>query len=480
MMDINFTPHFNCVLKKNADNDYALLSDYRRNFYATDNKFICEGNLITFNSLDEFSCENIQGRFDVTVDSLHLKCCLIDSPSKNKNEYLYVSYTGARPDKNITNPNFPRWSYYKIREACFLGIDDPMFSVHPDLLLGWYYGSKNRCYVDSTIKLIKKICTEKSIPSDKCVFFSSSGGGYASIIASILLPKSLSISINPQLYINEYAYAKKFSEITGIKLDDEDALLRNNLVKKILKESYSKHVIIVNLRSDSDYSKLLKFANEFGIQSLRYGLNLIAPNVLIWIYDAVPEPSKSAHTAFETKQLYKFIEYISLEFKNNPEFDCDKYQSLAVMINEIWFSISELKNKNSDFTEHTLKFFDNSSPICTSLVQRIDNIQIQKSDSNYNFYSVPITKIFSSHYSIVISKVSSNVKEFSYGLYDWKYKKFIRQETTSIESEREYILNFYIDSPVDSQISFVIYAGVYGKTSNNSINIKKLSVYSNT
>ena len=474
MRDIIFAPSFKCVLHKKPNSDYALLYKYRSLFYACDKKFMSEDNLITYSNIDEFLKSNTQGRFNVIVDSLPLKCCLIDSHTEN--EFLFISYTGARTENNKATPIFPRWSYYKITQACFLCFDDPMFTSYPDLLLGWYYGTKDRCYIDSTIKLIKRVCEKKDIPLDKCIFFSSSGGGYASILASILLPKTLSISINPQLYISEFAYAKKFSEITGIVLDNDDPLLRNNLVQKIKKESCSKHVIIVNIRSESDYSQLIKFVNEFGIDSLRYGLNLISPNVLVWLYDAVPALGQTTHTAFESRQIYKFIEYVSLEFKNNPNFDCDEYQSLVVMINELWW-FKNYAPKNLEKTESKFKFFDISSPICTNLLSQVNNICIKKSDFNYNFYNLPITKFYS-HYSIVISNVSSNVQEFSYGLYDWNNKKFIIYKIKTIDADKEYIVNFFIDFPTTSKISFLIYAGICGKTKNNQLNISKLCVYS--
>ena len=110
-------------------------------------------------------------------------------------------------------------------------------------------------------------------------------------------------------------------------------------------------------------------------------------------------------------------------------------------------------------------------------MSQVNNICIKKSDFNYNFYNLPITKFYS-HYSIVISNVSSNVQEFSYGLYDWNNKKFIIYKIKTIDADKEYIVNFFIDFPTTSKISFLIYAGICGKTKNNQLNISKLCVYS--
>ena len=107
-------------------------------------------------------------------------------------------------------------------EGSYLGIEDPMYYKYNELRLGFFYGSKERSYIADSLIIIKKICDKYNILYDNIIFFSSSGGGYASLYASTLVDNSISISINPQLYIQWYSYAKEFSKITNINLEEND------------------------------------------------------------------------------------------------------------------------------------------------------------------------------------------------------------------------------------------------------------------
>ena len=284
--------------------------------------------------VSDFANFDFSGRFDYEDENIKLQCLFINSCEPQK---LYIVYNAARSTISLEEPNyFNRWSYYKIVDGCFLGIDDPMYLIYPKLLLGWFWGTKDVCYIDNTARLIKKICDTKKIPLSECTFFSSSGGGFSSILGAIAIPGSLSISINPQLYIQDWIYKEKFEDIVGVSLSAPDPLLRNNLAQKIKNESKSKHIIIVNIQAIHDYEDVLKFANEFGKKQIRYGLNLISEQVLIWVYDALPKVNGNAHTTFENKQIFKFIEYIATEFRKNDDFDLDYYQNLVTIVNEIW------------------------------------------------------------------------------------------------------------------------------------------------
>ena len=468
--DINIP--FNCVLKGDNE-DSSIINEYRYEYYKLDMQLVSNDNTMSISNLGEISSIH-SGRFDITIDSILYKCCYIDSPGGLvPPNMLFITFNGSRR-LDSPSPSFPRWGYYKLRNACFLGIDDPMYTQFPNLLLGWYYGTKEKCYIDPAIQIVNAVCSSKHIPLNNCVFFSSSGGGYASILAAIAAPNTLSISINPQLYINTYTYAKNFFSLTNIDLDSKDLLLRNNLAKKIATQSRSKHVIIVNVLSEYDYLSAVKFANEFGVYNIRYGLNQIKENILIWIYQAVPESNKTAHIAFETKQIYKLIEYISLEFKNNSKFDVNKYQDLAVLTNELWFASSKQKNQISSMQDYSFTFYENNSGICERLLSQFDNVYIQPNKSNYNFYDIPL-KNLNTRYSITFSNLESNTNKFSYGIYNRQTKKFIKLVEDYIQN-KEYVLNFQVECQKYTDISLLIYAGVFSKTKDCYLKIGSLKV----
>ena len=134
----------------------------------------------------------------------------------------------------------------------------------------------------------------------------------------------MSISINPQLYIQNYSGAENFKNCTGIDLNAIDKLNRNK-IDILIRESESKHLIIVNSKSSPDFSlHLIPFCNHLNIK-IKYGLSQ-KDNILIWTYEADGAPN--AHTSFETKYIYCAIDYITEQFKLVENFDVNKYQGL--------------------------------------------------------------------------------------------------------------------------------------------------------
>lgn len=446
---------------------YQKLDQTRNNVYAYD-KTILENHVGDYEQFD------FNGKFDYFYKGIKLQCLFINN-SSNK---LLISYNGARENIRTTETKyFFRWSYYKIIEGCYLGIDDPMYLEYPELKLGWFYGNKNMCYIDNTIKLIEKICVTKNINLSDCTFFSSSGGGYASILGAIAIPGSLSISINPQIYIEDWPYSKKFEEIVGVKLSEYDPLLRNDLAKKIKYESHSKHVILVNILSEHDYRDVLKLCNEFGATQLRYGLNIIAENLLIWIYEAIPNYDSVAHKAQDNKQIFKFIEFISYKFKNDNVFLIDNYQKLVIAINEIWYEYSRVSRlyNNAISTNCVCDFYLNTNIMFQNIVKEYKELYLSPKDTNYNFF-IHRFPTNDSKYTVVIENIYSNTEQYTYGLYDFSLNKFIKRFDVNVTDTQ--IINFSFKFVKVTNIGLIIYAGIVGKTKNNYLKIKKMTIYS--
>lgn len=289
------------------------------------------------------------------------------------------------------------------------------------------------------------------------------------------MPETLSISINPQLFLINYPYAKQFQEITGINLKEEDIFNRNQIYNKIKNESKSKHIIIVNSESEHDYYYHVKpLAESYGIK-LRYGLNTIE-NLLIWVYQAsgVPEP----HTSFETKYLLVAMDEIFKSFNSN-NFNFDKCNKLAILINEFWKDLySHKKYINILEKKHSKDIFVLKADkiIAKNLKRNIFNLQI-KSETNFSNHTVCEVEKNSS-YTIVIENIkvlNNNVKKITYGLYDFQYNERIKYFTSDIIKNAFYV-NFMTGENVDG-IKVIIYAGECGKTSDNIICIGKISIY---
>lgn len=269
----------------------------------------------------------------MAVRDLLFSCLYIKGSSNS----LHVAFSGAKNSAHnyLTNPGMARWSYHSLYDGCFLGIDDPMYYLYPNLSLGWYYGDKERFFVKDSLQVVDRVIANNGIDRNSVTFFSSSGGGYAALMASLLYPGSLSISVNPQIFISDWNYTPAFRAITGIDLAAPDKFSRNDPIA-LLPESQSKHVILINLASDEDVETQLRPLLMRLNMSARYGLSQQG-NLLLWLYDAPGAPS--AHVSSETRAIYCAIDHIANQFKRNEDFDADSYQPLALLINETWRDI---------------------------------------------------------------------------------------------------------------------------------------------
>lgn len=277
-----------------------------------------------------------------TIKNIIYSCLYINGSSNS----LHVSFSGAKmPGHNyITKPGVSRWSYHRLYDGCFLGIDDPMYYKYPNLNLGWYYGDKDNFYLNDSLELVDHVCLLNNIDRKRVTFFSSSGGGYAALMAALYYPGSLSISLNPQIFIANWEYSPIFSSITGIDLSRNDRFCRNDPLA-LMNDSKSWHLILANASSELDMDTQIKPLVKRMKKSLRYGLNHFG-RILIWLYDAPGAPD--AHTSFETRSIYWAIDHIANQFKDNEVFDAEYYQPLVLMINEMWHDLYQSKHETEE------------------------------------------------------------------------------------------------------------------------------------
>lgn len=448
----------------------------QRDMFLDPNKKLFNHNLGHIDSLEKLYETIESGTFSIDLDNAHFRCVF----NKNKGDFLYVSYNGSRKNTINYNPQFPRWSYSSIYNGYYLGIDDPMYFKYKDLKLGWYYGTKTHSYIKSSINIVMTIAKKFNIKNNKIIFFSSSGGGYASIYAASLIENSLSISINPQIYLHKYPQSNEFENITGISLNCKDILLRNNIDKIIIK-SHSNHLIIVNAECYHDYYFHLKpLCSSLNIK-IRYGLN-IKDNVMIWIYDSVGAPN--AHSLFETKSIFTFIDYIAKQWHFGLLSKIpDKIQENVILINEMWREYSLIKKDNL-ILKNKLDRQKATNIIILNESLKIDSIKDIQQINIKNFlikpkpirnnYSKIINIESNTRYTITIDYIESNtnIDKFTGGLYDFKNKTIIYYNIYKFDTNIK--INF-IAGDVEN-IYFLIYAGIQGSTQNNSIYIKNISI----
>ena len=407
-------------------------------------------------SLEEMSEKLANGRFSVDINSSRFECVFNYKQSRN----LYVIYSGARESGT---PSFPRWSYYPLLDGCYLGIDDPMFNDYEDLKLGFYYGTRERSYISDSLLIVMSICSKLNIPQENIIFFGSSGGGYAALYASTLINKSLSISINPQLYIQNYKYSKEFTRITAIDLYENDILNRNNLINQVI-DSKAKHVIICNIKDAHHFKEqLIPFCSQFKL-SLRYPIST-KDNLLVWLYDAIGAPS--AHTSYETKSIFSIIDYIAKCFNLDGGIP-NSVINLATITNCFWNELYILKKKLTSSRSSQLFIIEESTNL-EKTYSAMYNISKQAKDSKYNNFRININSNSINSIKIQREKILCSSQKISLVIFDFKERRNVYRKDYNINDDIK--LNFIVGA--NNSLSVCIYAGLQGATQGHSLEIKE-------
>ena len=278
--------------------------------------------------------ELFEGKAVIEYKNIRFDCFLHQKPSKN----LYVFLNAAFPDAGYAHKtHFSRWSYYKFMNGNVLNIADPMCQIYEGLRLGWYYGNQNinlRIYVSEIVKLIAE---KLEISNDHIIFYGSSGGGAAVIECASHIEYAKAVSINPQIELCRHLYADDFEKITHNDLLSEDSRWqKNNCTYYLQHNNNSKHIIMVNLRSESDMMHLDYIIQAMGLR-LRYGLNFFG-DLIIWLYDCDCEPYIGAHMLQDNHYCFVFAIQMLIENIDSQEFMKLKDGSFYRYINEWWYA----------------------------------------------------------------------------------------------------------------------------------------------
>ena len=436
-----------------------------RNYYYYDKEIISEDSKC-YDSVEEIKNNLELGNFHIAINSVRFDC-FVQSKENIRPKKLYVIYAGGRPE-SAPFPYFVRWSYYPLIESLdsmILCISDPMFQRYEKLFLGWYYGTKEECYITLSLEVVKSVCDNANIRYEDVIFLGSSGGGYASIYASALLKGSSSVSINPQIYIRRYSYCQKFEMITGLDLKAPDKFLRNDLVN-IKKNSNSKHCVMVNVQSTDDMEKqIIPMAKELGIP-IKYGLSS-KDNVLVWLYDCAGLPE--AHTSQETRSVFYAIDYIVNAFHSGA--NTTNMQDFILFVNECWHDVFEHKVIIERLKQEFIWLGGNNLLQEVDYEKCIENHHIKETSSQYNFWKCDICDN-NAYYYVTILGVEADFPEYTVGVYDFKNSRKLHFE--SYKTQEEVNISFVVGKV--ENIALCIYAGIHGQTKGKSLKIGELSI----
>lgn len=321
------------------ENTYCEITNHK-NFIKSieqkrENAFGNDKSLLTFtgikynvNAIGELN----DGRFSVLCHDIEFECLL----RKKKSSKLFVVLSAGIPAFDTPQPRFDRWTYGKQIDGSILNIADPMYKQFKNLYVGWYFGTKDICYLDFLVEVVKAISNKLGIDNENITFLGSSSAGYASLYCGCCVEGSSVIAINPQIVIPKY-FKRDVDYLVntlGLDLSVEDKYGRLDIRSKIKNATNSKFILFENARAYEDMLQISLLAETLGTK-VRYGINRLADNILAWVFDAEGEVP---HKEQDYPQLFFALQALLQNGTNQKDFD-----SISIFLNELWHERFSLK-----------------------------------------------------------------------------------------------------------------------------------------
>ena len=149
-------------------------------------------------------------RFDGQVTAVHTvpyrEGMTLDFYSRLKrSDELIVTFHGAGDLTKLTYPVFTRIKSLKSKAPAMMSFADPTMLVDPDrkMMLSWFLGGPGWDPLPTILTVIRKAmrkCGAKHI-----AFVGGSGGGFAALRASAMVPGSMAFVQDPQVTIAKYS-----------------------------------------------------------------------------------------------------------------------------------------------------------------------------------------------------------------------------------------------------------------------------------
>lgn len=262
---------------------------------------------------DNIQNEDLHDRFAIKYKNIVFDCQMNLPSSEKQKKTLFVIFSGSRNDGDPV-PVFKRWSYYPFCDGYVLNIADPLLSIHRNLKLGWYYGTKNESYIEYISVIIKKIQSLLGIEENDLFLFGSSGGGYVALHLSYYLNNATHIALNPQISIKDYKHILGFCRTLNLSLEDKDPLRRNETVDIICEKIKTNRFFIIQNMNDEEHCKkqLFPLMKKLNVDKLAYGMNQVNENMLVWVYDL-----NGGHSAQGDQVIFSYIVYMAERFASD-------------------------------------------------------------------------------------------------------------------------------------------------------------------
>lgn len=146
---------------------------------------------------------------------------------KEKSDKLFIMLHGRVQRPATPLPVFSRSNWGKILNGHILAICDPTLYLDEKIKIGWYIGNKKSHVLNGLVEIAEVVREKVGVESHKRVFYGSSGGGFASLIAASKVENGRAIAINCQTRITNYH--SEPVELIGKIFDESSSPLKSEM-----------------------------------------------------------------------------------------------------------------------------------------------------------------------------------------------------------------------------------------------------------
>lgn len=143
--------------------------------------------------------EDARSNIRVMDSGLQIDCHI----ARADGDFLFVTQHGGLK-RDMELPVFARWQFTSVMKSTILCIADPTLYLDSAIQVGWYIGSKEADASQATAQIVERVAGQLGYPAEKVVFFSGSGGGFASLRTAAHLDVGRVVAINPQTTARKY------------------------------------------------------------------------------------------------------------------------------------------------------------------------------------------------------------------------------------------------------------------------------------
>ena len=268
-----------------------------------------------FDSISSIEISAEPAIYVINIDGYNLH--VFFNPKLNSDS-LYVLSPGYLERKKYTHPYFQRMSWLDNINSSGLIITDPTLSIHDDIGIAWFQGTKNRFAIPLIVKVVEHFKRFLNISNSKVLYFGSSAGGFASMMMASLMKGSCCVVNNPQTNVLKFRenITTKMLERCYPDVSEREIqnfyIFRLSVVKYfIANKNIPKCIYIQNISDVEHYQNhFLPFISELGESFSDNANRNVFDNIIVKLY----KNETSGHNPAVYDFISPYLELAEKEF----------------------------------------------------------------------------------------------------------------------------------------------------------------------